>query len=65
MIVGIPLQNRSQIFFKIGALKGNAEFIFLCDPQKLSVKVCLMKIIKSTFTKKVIVCFNNLGEENF
>ena len=24
-----------------------------------------MLILKSTVTKKVIVCFNNLGEENF
>ena len=38
-------------------LKGNEQFIFLCNPQKLSVNVCLMKILKSTATKKVTVCF--------
>ena len=43
----------------------NAQFIYLCNPQKTSVNVCLMKILKSTGTKKLIVCFNNLGEENF
>ena len=26
---------------------------------------CIMKILKSTVTKKVILCFNNLGEEKF
>ena len=45
-------------------IKGNSQFIFLCNPQKSSVNICLMKILKSTFTKKVIVCFYNLGEEN-
>ena len=44
--------------------KRNAQFIFLCNPTKYSVNVCLMKILKSTVTKKVILCFNNLGEEN-
>ena len=33
--------------------------------QKSLVNVCLMKIVKSTVTKKVILHFNNLGEENF
>ena len=46
-------------------IKGKAQFIFLCNPQKLLVNVCLMKILKSTVTKKVIECFYNLGEENF
>ena len=32
--------------------KGNAEFMFLCKPPKSSVNVCLMKILKSTGTKK-------------
>ena len=32
-------------------------FIFLCQPQKLSVNVCFMKILKSTDTKKVILFF--------
>ena len=46
-------------------IKGNAQFIFLCNPQKASVNVCFMKILKSTVIKKVIVCCNNLSEENF
>ena len=46
-------------------LKGNAQFIFLCNPPKQSVNVCLMKRLKSTVIKKVIVYFCNLGEENF
>ena len=46
-------------------LKGNARLIFLCNPQKSSANVCLIKILKSTVRKKVIVCFNSLGEENF
>ena len=33
-------------------VKGNAQFIFLCNPQKSSANVCLMKILKSTVTKK-------------
>ena len=37
----------------------------LWDPQKSSVNVFLIKKLKSTVTKIVIVCFNNLGEENF
>ena len=45
--------------------KGNAEFIFLCNLQKSSVNVCLMEILKSTVTKKVIVELYNLVEENF
>ena len=40
------------------------QFIFLCNPQKSSVNVYLMTILKSTVTEKVIACFNNLGEEN-
>ena len=47
------------------SFKGNVRFMFLCNPQKSLVNVCLMKILKSTVTKKVIVCFYNLGEENF
>ena len=58
----IQLNNKSLIF---GDIKGNAQFIFLCKPQKPLVNVCLMKILKSTVTKKVIVCLNNLGEEKF
>ena len=33
-------------------LKGNAQFLFLCSPQKSSVNVCLMKIIKKHYHKK-------------
>ena len=39
--------------------KGNSQFIYLCNPQKLILNVWLMKILKSTVTKKVIVCFYN------
>ena len=38
-------------------LKGNTQFIFLCNPQTSSFNVCLMNMLKSTITKKVIVCF--------
>ena len=55
-ILGITIDNK---------LKGNAQILFLCNPQKSPVNVFLMKILKSTVTKKVIVCFCNLGEENF
>ena len=44
--------------------KGNRQFIFLCDPQKSSINVSLMKILKSTITKKVTACFYKLSEEN-
>ena len=42
----------------------HAIHIFVWLP-KIIVNVCLMKILKSIVTKKVIVCFYNLGEENF
>ena len=45
--------------------KKNAQFIFLNNPEKSLVNVCLVKILNSTVTKKVIVCFYNLGAENF
>ena len=32
--------------------KGNAQFIFLCNPQKSSVNVFLIKILIRTVTKK-------------
>ena len=32
-------------------LKGNTQFIFLCNPQTSSVNVCLMNMLKSTITK--------------
>ena len=33
-------------------VKGSAQFIFLCNPQKSSANVCLMKTLKSTVIKK-------------
>ena len=33
-------------------LKGNAQFLFLCNPKKSSVNVCFMKIIKKHCHKK-------------
>ena len=38
--------------------------MMLCKPQKSLVNVYPIKILKSTVTKKVILCFNNLGEES-
>ena len=47
-------------------IKGNAQSIFLCNPQKSLVNVCLTRIfLKSLLQKKVIAHFNNLGEESF
>ena len=46
----------SQSMFN-NVLKGNSQLIFLCNTQKSSVNACLMRILKSTVTKKVIVCF--------
>ena len=65
--VCVPKQVSPQKCFCFTCIqpKGNAQFIFLCNPQKSSVNVFLMKILKSTVTIKVIVCLNNLGEENF
>ena len=40
--------------------KGNAQFIFLCNTQKSSANACLIRILKSTVTEEVIVCFYNL-----
>ena len=54
------------IMYLMNEFKGNAKFIFLFNPQKSSLNVCLIKILKSTLTKKkIIVRFNNLREENF
>ena len=39
--------------------------MYLCNSQISFVNVFLMKALKITVSKKVIVCFNNLGEENF
>ena len=36
----------------IKEFKGNAQSIFLCNPPKSSVNVCLMKILKSNSQKK-------------
>ena len=33
-------------------IKGNTQFMFLCNPQKSSINFCLVKILKSTVTKK-------------
>ena len=57
----------SQNYLKITTilLKGNAEFIFLSNLQKLSVNFFLMKILKNNVTKKVIAHFNNLGQKTF
>ena len=38
------------------ALKGNAQFLFLCNPQKSSVNVSLMKIIEEHCHKKKELC---------
>ena len=44
---------------------GNAQFRLLCKPQKPSAKmIILRKYKKNAVTKNVIVCFNNLDEEN-
>ena len=56
----INKSTRPEVFYKKGILNGNADFIFLCNPQKSSVNACFMKILKSTVTKKVIVCFYKL-----
>ena len=37
---------------KSSSFEGNVQFIFLCKLLKSSVNVCLMKILKSTVTKK-------------
>ena len=49
----------------IDLLKKKNAIHILCNPQKSSVNVCLMKKLKSTVTKKVFVRFYNLGEKNF
>ena len=58
------------------AYETNRKWLKNCKNQKLlekriyvfrdlMVNVYLMKILKSTVDKKVIVFFDNLGEENF
>ena len=52
--VSMQETKRTKLDFR---LKGNAQFIFLCNPKKSLVNVRLMEILKSTVTKKVIVFF--------
>ena len=65
ILSSIVIINLKFDLVNLKAFEGNAQFIFLWDSQKSSVNVCLMKILKSIVTKKVIACFYNLGEENF
>ena len=44
-------------------VKRNTQFILLCNPQKSSVNVCVMKILISSVSKKS-VCFYKLGVKN-
>ena len=46
-------------------LKGNVQFMFLCNPHRSSVNVCLMKILHSTVTKKVILRFYAQAKKTF
>ena len=55
----------NEVFVLSEHVKGNMLFLILCNPKKSLVNVCLMKILKSTVTKKVIACFYSLGEESF
>ena len=65
LFTNIPLQETIDLCAEV-LFKGNAQLIFLFNPQKSSVDVCLIKILKNTVKKKVIiVCFFSLGEENF
>ena len=46
--------------------KGNSQFIFLCNPPNVcSLMFVSWKYYKALSRKKVMMCFNNLGEENF
>ena len=38
----------------LNKFKGNAQFIFLCNPQKVSVNVCLMKTLEKHCHKKSV-----------
>ena len=51
-------------FTKKHYFKGNAQLIFLCNPQKSSLHDYLIKILKKHYHKNVTVCFYNLGEES-
>ena len=46
------IRVNTQIKLSENLFKGRAQFIFLCNPPKSSVNVCLMKILKGTVTKK-------------
>ena len=47
-------------------LKETGNSYFCVAPQKTMVNVCLMKSVKNQCQKqKEILCFYNLGEENF
>ena len=46
-------------------LKGNAQFIFLCNSQNHRLMFFSWKMLKSTVTKKVIVCFYNFRWRKF
>ena len=59
------LSTVQEHLFQGSYFKGNAQLTFLCNPQKPSINVSLMKILKSTFTKKVIACFCKFSEKDF
>ena len=46
-------------------LKETRNSYFCVTPKKHRLMFVSLKRLKSTVTKKVILCFNNLGEENF
>ena len=47
-----PRHYKFYKLFNKSSVKGNAQFIFLCNPQKSSVNVCLMNLIKKHCHKK-------------
>ena len=50
-------ENKIHSFISFFVIKENAQFIFLRDPKFICyLIVCLMKILKSPVTKKVIAC---------
>ena len=46
-------------------LKETRNSYFCITPKKHRLMFVSLKRLKSPVTKKVILCFNNLGEENF
>ena len=48
----LPKSAQTRVSPQFCKIKGNAQFIFLGNLQKSSANVCLMKILKSTVTKK-------------